>query len=72
MRETMPACFFCCVMLLICGIVLFVSGIYALNYTPSPTPVLFSLHPAIWWGEFMGIIGAVYVSGHRAKRITSK
>jgi len=54
--------FFIGAMLLIYGILIFSSGV--INYfSPSPESqvVLSHLHPAIWWGFLMTILGIVYL-----------
>jgi hypothetical protein len=43
-------------------------GLCDLAHPPYPTPVLFSLHPSIWWGGFMGNAGAAYVIRYRPKK----
>lgn len=58
MRKIMPICFFCGVMFLFYDIIIFATGLFEQAHPPHPTPVLFSLHPSIWWGGFMGIAGA--------------
>lgn len=60
MRETMSIWFFCGVMFLIYGIIIVAAGIYELSHPPTPLPVLFQLHPALWWGALMGIGGLWY------------
>jgi divalent metal cation (Fe/Co/Zn/Cd) transporter len=54
-----PVWFFVGVILLIYGILILATGIYEFSH-PPPT-VLANLHPTIWWGALLAIIGGVYV-----------
>jgi hypothetical protein len=58
-KRMLPVWFFVGVILLIYGALILVSGIYELAHPPST--VLASLHPAVWWGALLALIGAVYV-----------
>ncbi len=58
-RQMIPVWFFVGIILLVYGVVIFVTGIYELSYPPST--VLAELHPAIWWGALLTVIGGVYV-----------
>ena len=58
-HRMIPVWFFVGVILLIYGVIIFGTGVYELSH-PSPT-VLGHLHPAIWWGALLAVIGGVYV-----------
>ncbi len=58
-RHMLPVWFFVGIILLIYGLVILVTGVYELSYPPST--VLANLHPAIWWGAFLTVIGGIYV-----------
>ena len=58
-QRVIPVWFFVGVILLIYGVVIFTTGIYGLSHPPST--VLGELHPAIWWGALLTVIGGVYV-----------
>ena len=60
------------VMFFFYGIIIFATGLYELAHPLHPAPVLFSLHPSIWWGGFMGIAGAVYVIRLRPQKVIPK
>ncbi len=49
--------YFTGLLLLLTGLVIFVSGIY--NYNETPTTVLGHTHPSLWWGAVMIIFGAL-------------
>jgi divalent metal cation (Fe/Co/Zn/Cd) transporter len=58
-HRIIPVWFFVGVILLIYGVLILATGIYELYHPPST--VLAQLHPALWWGALLTIIGAVYV-----------
>jgi hypothetical protein len=58
-HRIIPVWFFVGVILLIYGVLILATGIYELYHPPST--VLAQLHPALWWGGLLTIIGAVYV-----------
>jgi hypothetical protein len=58
-HHIIPVWFFVGVLLFIYGVLILASGI--LEFSTPPTTVLGNLHPAIWWGALLTIIGAIYV-----------
>jgi hypothetical protein len=52
--------FFIGVLLFAYGIIITAEGIYELFVPPANPVVLANLHPAIWWGAFMLVLGAGY------------
>jgi len=48
------------VLLLIYGVLIVASGIYDLYYPPAQVTVLGNLHPQIWWGALLVILGGIY------------
>jgi hypothetical protein len=58
--------FFCGILLLAYGIVLFITGLFELNHPPAT--VLAELRPTLWWGALMTIIGAFYTAKFRPRR----
>jgi hypothetical protein len=54
------------VLLLIYGVLILATGIYGFFHPPST--VLAELHPALWWGVLLTIIGAVYVHLFRPRK----
>ncbi|HSY73213.1 MAG TPA: hypothetical protein VK798_13255 [Alloacidobacterium sp.] len=60
MREAMSIWFFAGVLFLIYGVIITAQGLWELAHPPTHPPVLFHLHPAIWWGAMMGIAGLLY------------
>jgi hypothetical protein len=55
--------FFCGILMLTYGVVLVIQGILELH-NPPPNEVLLpwlqSLHPTLWWGALLTVIGAFY------------
>jgi len=54
------------VILLIYGVIILATGIYEIS-NPPPT-VLSNLHPSLWWGGLLTILGGVYVYVYKPKR----
>ena len=52
--------FFIGVLLLAYGIVILGAGIYNVFVSPAQHVVLESLHAAVWWGDFLLVVGAFY------------
>ncbi len=55
----LPVWFFIGVILLIYGLIILASGIAEFSHPPST--ILANLHPAIWWGMLLVLLGAIYV-----------
>jgi len=58
-QGMIPVWFFVGVILLIYGVIILATGIYEISHPPGTK--LANLHPAIWWGALLTIVGAVYV-----------
>ena len=58
-HRIIPVWFFVGIILLIYGVVILATGLYEFSH-PAPT-VLAYLHPAIWWGALLTLVGSVYV-----------
>jgi FtsH-binding integral membrane protein len=65
-RHMIPVWFFVGVILLFSGLVILATGIYEFS-SPPPT-VLASLHPALWWGALLTLIGGIYVYVYLPKK----
>lgn len=59
--------FFVGIVLLIMGGLVFLSGIINLINPPMKKTVLFELHPAIWWGGLMMVMGLIYLLTNKNK-----
>jgi divalent metal cation (Fe/Co/Zn/Cd) transporter len=64
-----PIWYFVGLILLIMGIIIFISGIYSLMNPPVNKTVLGELNPDIWWGLIMTAAGSVYFFANRRKSI---
>lgn len=71
MRETMSIWFFCGVMFLLYGIIITTTGVYELFSPPITKTVLYELHPSLWWGSLMGLVGLFYTVRFRPKKLSS-
>jgi FtsH-binding integral membrane protein len=58
-RHMIPVWFFVGLLLLIYGVLILITGLYEISHPPST--VLASLHPAIWWGALLAVLGGIYV-----------
>jgi hypothetical protein len=58
-HHMIPVWFFVGVILLIYGVLILATGLYEFSHPPAT--VLAYLHPAIWWGALLTIVGGVYV-----------
>jgi hypothetical protein len=58
-HRMIPVWFFVGVILLIYGVLILATGIYEFSHPPAT--VLANLHPAVWWGALLTIVGGVYV-----------
>jgi hypothetical protein len=58
-HHMIPVWFFVGVILLIYGALILATGIY--EFSHPTTTVLANLHPAIWWGALLLVIGGIYV-----------
>lgn len=53
-----PVWFFVGLLLLIYGVLIFVTGLT--EWSHPPATVLAEAHASVWWGALMAILGAVY------------
>jgi hypothetical protein len=63
--------FFCGILLLVYGLVLVFTGIAEFHNPPQNEvllPFLQSLHPTLWWGAAMTVVGAFYTIRFRPNR----
>ncbi len=58
-HHIIPVWFFVGVILLVYGVIILITGI--LEFSQPPATVLGNLHPAIWWGALLVVIGGIYV-----------
>lgn len=68
MRESLSIWFFSGILLLAYGLLITGTGIWEMcGHAPTPLPVLFQLHPSIWWGGIMTAMGLFYVVKFRPR-----
>ncbi len=64
-----PIWYFVGLILSLMGTIIFLTGLYNLYYPESTQKVLSGMHPDVWWGALMAIIGLVYIFYNRNKKI---
>lgn len=57
--------FFIGISLLVNGVLILGSGIYAAIHPPATAVVLFNLHASVWWGTLLTAIGVIYCVYYR-------
>jgi hypothetical protein len=62
-HRMLPVWFFIGVILILYGIMITLEGVYDLSHPPGT--VLESLHPAIWWGIIMVVVGVIFTLKNR-------
>lgn len=68
-KEMKSIWFFVGLLLSVLGAIIFLTGLYYLFVSKQHLTVLARLHPDIWWGGIMTIVGAVFLYySRRVKR----
>jgi len=65
-HRMIPVWFFVGVILLIYGVIILATGLHEISHPPDT--VLANLHPAIWWGALLTIVGGVYVYFYKPRK----
>ena len=60
-----PIWYFVGYLLSVIGLLVVLAGILNLFYTLPSTSVLGSIHPDIWWGGLITVVGLVYIWNNR-------
>jgi len=60
-----PIWFFVGIILLLMGIIIFISGLYYLFNPSEINTALTHLHPDIWWGGLMVVAGFIFIWTNR-------
>jgi uncharacterized membrane protein len=60
-----PIWYFVGFILLVIGVILTFTGIYLVIVPPEHQTSLSHLHPNIWWGGLMIIVGLIYIFKNR-------
>ncbi len=64
-----PIWFFVGLILLIMGIIIVLTGVYSLFNPAGDKKVLSDIHPDIWWGGIMVVVGLIYVLKNKNVKI---
>lgn len=67
-KHSLSVWLFIGTLLLIYGVLILGAGMYALFHPPEQKTVLANLHPQIWWGALLIILGAIYTWTFRPGR----
>ena len=59
-RGLVSIWFFIGVLLTLYGVLILATGLYELVSPPEHQVVLANLHPSVWWGALLLVIGLVY------------
>lgn len=68
-HHIVPVWFFVGVLLLVYGVMIFISGL--VEWSHPPGTVLAELHAPVWWGMLLTILGSVYCWMFRPGRATN-
>ena len=60
-EETKSIWYFVGLLLLTVGSIIFLTGIYLLISSSQGNTVLAELHPDVWWGGFMIVMGVIFL-----------
>ncbi|MBN2200554.1 hypothetical protein JW777_01215 [bacterium] len=66
--KQIPIWFFIGVLLSVYGVLIFVSGVVRWLHPPAVRTVMEHLHPAVWWGLLLSVIGGFYTARYRPGR----
>ena len=64
-----PIWYFVGLILFIMGLILVITGLINLSSVSGTEDVLPALHPEIWWGAVMTIVGLIYILKNRNVKI---
>jgi hypothetical protein len=67
-HHIIPVWFFVGLLLLMYGILIFISGLA--EWTNPPDTVLAELHAPVWWGALLIVLGGLYCFLFRPGRVT--
>ena len=64
-KHSLSIWFFIGLIMTAYGLIIFAEGIYEFIVPPTAPLVMANLHPAVWWGFIMLVVGLVYVIKYR-------
>ena len=65
-HHIIPVWFFVGVLLLVYGVMIFISGLAEWSHPPGT--VLAELHAPVWWGGLLTVLGVIYCAMFRPGR----
>jgi FtsH-binding integral membrane protein len=66
-EEMLPVWFFVGIILLVYGVITLITGLTELHHPPD-TVLAAELHPTIWWGVVILLVGVFFAARHRRRR----
>jgi uncharacterized membrane protein HdeD (DUF308 family) len=64
-----PIWYFVGLILFIIGLIIEINGIYFLFNPSADKKVLANIHPDLWWGGIMIIVGLIYIIKNRKVKV---
>ncbi len=61
-HHMIPVWFFVGILLLVYGVLIFIQGLA--EWSHPPDTVLSNLHPPVWWGILLILLGAIFTVKH--------
>jgi hypothetical protein len=61
--RMLPVWFFVGIILLVYGIIILITGLTELHH-PPPTVLAAELHPTLWWGIILTVLGGFFIICH--------
>lgn len=71
-REMRSIWYFIGLLFVVMGGLILISGIYHLVSPVQVKTVLYQIHPNIWWGGLMLIVGVIFLFSHKSKSDNKK
>ena len=71
-KHSLSIWFFIGLIMTAYGLIIFAEGIYEFIVPPANPLIMANLHPAVWWGFIMLVVGLVYVIKHRPGPVQDK
>lgn len=68
-KEMKPIWYFVGWILFFMGTIIFLTGIYYWITPRSGSSVLAEIHPDVWWGGFMAVVGLIFTIGSKKVKI---
>jgi uncharacterized membrane protein HdeD (DUF308 family) len=71
-REMRSIWYFIGLLFVVMGGLILISGIYHLISPVEVKTVMYEIHPNIWWGGLMLIVGVIFLFTHKGRIVNKK